>query len=143
MKRFVLDCWITIAWCFPDEQDQYANSVLGTLGPWTAVVPRIWPIEVANALLVAERRGRATSADTSRCLALLRTLPIEIVDLSDRLDHGATLELARGAGLTVYDALYLEVCEQLGLAIATVDQQLLRAATAAGVALYVPSDPAA
>ena len=139
MKRFVVDCSVTIAWCFLDEQDPYSDRVLGSLGTWTAVVPRIWPIEFANALLVAERRGRLTSADTTRCLAMMRTLPIEVVDLSDRLDHGATLELARRTGLVIYDALYLEIAEQLGISLATIDKKLAKAAANAGVAKFEPA----
>jgi len=36
-----------------------------------ALAPIIWPLEVGNALVVAERRGRITPAETVRFLDLL------------------------------------------------------------------------
>ncbi len=70
---FVLDASVVVAWCFEDETTPYTEYVLGLLSGDTACVPAIWPLEVANALLVAERRARLELADTTRFLELLRT----------------------------------------------------------------------
>ncbi len=39
--RFVLDCSITMAWCFADEADEYADAVLDLLLGAEALVPTI------------------------------------------------------------------------------------------------------
>jgi hypothetical protein len=58
----VVDSSVVMAWCFEDEVDKYADSVLDLLVDSEAIVPSIWPLEVANVLLVAERRQRLTEA---------------------------------------------------------------------------------
>ena len=65
MTRFVLDCSVTMAWCFGDEATPYTNGVRDALVDARAVVPSLWPLEVANVLLVAERRDRLEKADTA------------------------------------------------------------------------------
>ena len=59
----VIDSSVAIAWCFPDEQDDYSQSVLDALVSVPAFVPDLWHLEVANTLLVGERRKRSTQAD--------------------------------------------------------------------------------
>ena len=78
MNRFVVDCSVTMAWCFADEPDAYSLSALAALSEDVGVVPSIWPLEVANVLVVAERRGRLREAASHRFLALLGRLPIVI-----------------------------------------------------------------
>jgi len=59
-KRFVLDASVTLAWCFPDEGSKHTEAILDLLADGAeAIAPPIWPLEVANALLVGERRKRA------------------------------------------------------------------------------------
>jgi hypothetical protein len=50
----VLDASVTLSWCFEDETSEYAEALLTTLPDEQAIAPDIWPLEVANALLVAE-----------------------------------------------------------------------------------------
>lgn len=76
---FVLDCSMTMAWCFDDEATPYTDGVRDSLADVQAVVPALWPVEVANATIVGERRGRLDAAGRSRFLTPLRGLPI-IVD---------------------------------------------------------------
>ncbi|MFN3309206.1 MAG: type II toxin-antitoxin system VapC family toxin, partial [Anaerolineales bacterium] len=61
--RFVLDASITLAWCFDDETNAWALKVLDLLEEGEAVVPALWTLEVGNALIGAERRGRLTQAE--------------------------------------------------------------------------------
>jgi len=51
LKEVVVDASVALAWCFPDEGNEYANSVLNALEGWTIFVPAIWGLEIANALL--------------------------------------------------------------------------------------------
>ena len=66
-----------MTWCFPDEHSDYASSVLNRLMTQAARVPTLWPIEVANAVLVGEIRKRLSASSAARFLELLRALPIE------------------------------------------------------------------
>ncbi|HEY5230790.1 MAG TPA: type II toxin-antitoxin system VapC family toxin, partial [Galbitalea sp.] len=59
---FVIDTSLAMAWCFEDEATPPTEAVLDRLREDQAVVPAIWPLEIANVLLVAERRGRLTEA---------------------------------------------------------------------------------
>ena len=68
----VVDCSVTMSWCFRDEATRYTEDVFDRLRGEPAVVPAIWPLEVANTLLVAERRGRITGAEGMAPLASAR-----------------------------------------------------------------------
>lgn len=133
MTRFVLDCSVAMAWCFEDECDSFADAALEALVESEAWVPSIWPLEVANVLLVAERRGRLAPADSARFLELLGGLPIVVDASGPRAVHGPVLELGRRTGLSAYDASYLELAMRLGAPLATRDDRLRAAAAANGV----------
>ena len=121
---FVLDTSIVMSWCFEDEASLYADKVLEALDGDQAVVPTVWPLEVVNVLLVAERKRRLSKADTIRFLALLRSLPIRVeMETSDRI-MGEILTLARETGLSSYDASYVDLAMRRNLPIATLDKGL-------------------
>ena len=133
---FVLDGSVTVSWFFEDEADAYAESVEDALAAAVAVVPSLWALEVANALLVGERRKRTTEAKVTQFLSLLKSLPIEIDDETLARAWQETLHLARAHNLSVYDAAYLELAVRHALPLATLDDKLKAAATAVGVAEY-------
>ena len=132
-QPFVLDCSITLAWYFKDEADPYADAVQDSLTTREAIVPSLWPFEVANALLVGERRQRATEAQTTTWLSLLRTLPIRIDHESTARTWTDTLHLARSQNLTAYDAAYLELALRQNASLATLDGKLKAAAAKVGI----------
>lgn len=140
-EDFVLDNSVTMSWCFPDEHDSYAQDVLKDLPGTAAAVPTLWPMEVANILLVGERRGRISQADSATFIGLLEGLPIRIDDETSEHAMKASLNLARAQGLSVYDATYLELALRRGLPIATLDAKLKLAASHLGVALYAAKTP--
>ena len=74
--RLVLDSSIALAWCFSDEKDAYADAIAKLSPNIEAVVPNLWFLEVANALVVGERRGRSTQADTVQWTTFLTSLGI-------------------------------------------------------------------
>ena len=127
-EGLVLDNSVTMSWCFPDEHDPYAQDVLKALPGTAAAVPTLWPLEAANILLVGERRGRISQADSATFIGLLEGLPIRIDD--ETSDHAmkASLALARAQNLSVYDAAYLELAMRRGLPLATLDERLKTAA---------------
>lgn len=134
MKRFVLDCSVTMAWCFDDETTTYTDLILDNLQAYTAVVPSLWPLEVANVLVGAERKRRITNAKALHFLQLLQTLPIDIDPLTARQSFGATYHLATQYEISVYDAAYLELAVRHQVPLATCDQALRRAAQQCGIA---------
>jgi predicted nucleic acid-binding protein len=132
---FVLDCSVTMAWAFDDEDAPRAAVMRDRLGEDLAVVPAIWALEVGNALLVAERRQRISRAESARFVELLRALPID-VDATPALGTlSSLLSLARQTGVSVYDACYLDLAAAHGLPLATLDKALEQAARQLGVAL--------
>lgn len=132
---FALDCSVTMAWIFDDEDDPRAAAVRDRLDGDVAVAPSIWPLEVGNALLVAERRERVSRAEAMRFLEVLRQLPIEVDATQAMAAVDRALQIARDTGLSAYDASYLELAARLGVPLATLDQRLASAAARVGVAL--------
>ena len=133
MKRFVLDCSVTMAWCFENEADPRADAVLNSMSNATACAPCVWGLEVANVLLVGERRGRLTEADVSAFASRMQQMPIEQDPAPDMEILNRVLALARHHGLSAYDAAYLELAMRLVIPLATLDAKLQAAAQAAGV----------
>jgi len=135
---FVLDCSIAVAWFFQDEADPYADAIASRFPNAEAVVPSIWPLEVANALLMGERRKRSTPADTVQWLSSLNSLPITIEDQPANRAWSDVLNLARAHNLSAYDASYLELALRCALPLATLDDKLKVASAAVGVPAYKP-----
>ncbi len=132
----VLDASVALAWCFEDEANSYTEAVLEALAEGEALVPTVWPLEVGNGLLVAERRGRLTQADTVQFLALLQQLPIAVEPETPERMLGELLSLAREYRLSSYDASYLDLAMRRGLPLATQDKGLRQAAARCGVRVY-------
>ncbi len=136
MSPLVLDCSVTMAWCFEDECDALADAVLGVFGETEVWVPALWPIEVANVLLVAERRGRLTSAGSARFLELLGGLPIIVDGGTHERAFQSVLSKGRELGLSAYDATYVDLAIRLGAQLATRDKSLRRACGKCGVEVF-------
>jgi predicted nucleic acid-binding protein len=132
----VLDNSIVMAWVFEDETDANAEAVLDRLASTRAIAPSLWPLEVANALLVGERRKRIAEAKMIQWLNVLGALPIDIDAETAAHAWSDTIALARGHKLSAYDAAYLELAIRRRLPLATLDEPLKLAAKAVGVSLY-------
>lgn len=137
-QTFVLDCSVAVAWFFEDEANAYAEAVEDSLLASSAIVPSLWPLEIANALLMGERRNRATEAKVTTYLRLLAALPIAIDDETANHAWHQSLSLGRRHRLSVYDAAYLELALRQGLPLASLDKTLVAAARAAGIPIYKP-----
>lgn len=132
---FVVDASVALAWCFADESSALADRALDRLEHEEALAPAIWPLEVANGLRTAERRGRLDLADMTHVRELLLSLPVQIegVPLDGALGH--VTDIARQLDLTAYDAAYLALAARHGFPLATVDERLRQACVRAGVEL--------
>ena len=136
---FVLDCSVTMAWCFDDEATPYTDAIRDCLSDCQAVVPSIWPLEVANAAIMGERRKRLDEARTSRFFFLLEALPIVVDGETSSRAFAEIVHLARAHQLSAYDAAYLELAMRRGLPLACLEGKLKAAAAAAGVVLFAPA----
>lgn len=136
MSQLVLDASVAMSWALADEQDAETAQVLNLLTESSAIVPAIWPIEIANGLFVAERRRRLTQDESSRFLELLRRLPITITPIPEEQAPDLLLMLARQYQLTAYDVCYLALCIRTGLLpLASRDRSLRAAAQRLSIAL--------
>jgi predicted nucleic acid-binding protein len=139
--RFVIDNSVVMGWCFENEGNRYAEAVLESLESGEALVPAIWPLEVGNVLLVAERKKRLSEASVVRFLALLNSLPITVEPETPERMLKEIVSLARAYNLSTYDASYLDLAMRLGLPIATQDASLARAAKKCRVPAFDPESP--
>lgn len=121
----------------PDEgRTDPARGVLVSLATGaSAAVPAHWRAEVGNGLLMALRRGRLGPDHLPRILAELSLLPVVVDDAGARDAWADPLAQALTTGLTLYDALYLELATRRGVPLATFDAALRHAALTAGVAV--------
>jgi predicted nucleic acid-binding protein len=131
MPGLVLDASVSLAWMLPGEVDaERAKQLIDMVADQGAIVPSHWRLEVANALLMAERRGRLTSDRVTALLNQLAALPISIDPETAARAWDASPALVRKHRLSLYDAAYLELALRKGLPLATFDGALLRAAKA-------------
>ncbi|HEX9522022.1 MAG TPA: type II toxin-antitoxin system VapC family toxin, partial [Reyranella sp.] len=130
----VVDASIALTWCFEDEVTEATEAIGTRVDSEGAVVPDLWRLEVANALMLAERRGRLKRSNMEQRLELLAALPIAIDANTASRTWTDTLLLARAERLTLYDAAYLELAIRRDVELATLDRDLRRAARKMGVA---------
>ena len=131
---FVVDTSVILAWCLEDESSDAADAAVERLMLEGGIAPAHWPLEIANALRSAERRGRVDEPSLRRLRPRLHGLPVEVVpvELSTAL---GVIESARIHRLSVYDATYLDLADIRGLGLATVDGRLSEACRSAGIPL--------
>ena len=138
LTPIVLDGSVALAWLFADEKSGYADAIAVRAAELEFVVPVLWRLEIANVLVIGERRGRSTPDDTARWTSFLAALPFVVDDETAERAWTDVLALARAQRLTAYDAVYLELALRRGLPLATLDEQLQRAAHSCGVTHFVP-----
>ncbi len=131
--RLVLDVSVALTWCFEDEMTPERIEFLERLKDASIIVPPLWHVELANALIQDQRRGRIDQAAIGEFDALVRQLDIRTDRGRDRDGLLALIDLVRLHGLTVYDAVYLGRALRLAIPLAAHDLAPQRAARLAGV----------
>jgi predicted nucleic acid-binding protein len=129
----IIDCSIAASWCFADEATDETADVQERLVAEAAVVPPHWHLEISNVLAIAERRKRISAANSTSFVQLLGALDIQVDAESTARTFGHILPLCRSYALTSYDAAYLELALRRRLPLATLDDDLRRAAVVLGV----------
>jgi predicted nucleic acid-binding protein len=133
--NLVVDSSVAFAWCLPDEDVSELEGVERQVAEYGAVAAAHWPLEVANGLVFAVRRGRIDADFRDSALRDLASLPIVLDAETSAQAWGEMLVLADAHKLTIYDAAYLELAIRRGLPLATLDRALANAARAEGVPL--------
>jgi predicted nucleic acid-binding protein len=140
VSDFVLDNSVSMRWLMPSlklEDQQYADTVLKSMADFTAIVPNLWRLEVANVLLAAEKRQQLDVKASELFVRQLQQLSIFSDSQTANRVFSDTLLLARQHQLSSYNAAYLELALREGLPIASLDKDLLQAASSVGVPLYL------
>jgi predicted nucleic acid-binding protein len=134
VSRFVLDASVVLTWCFPDENTDLAQHVADRFKKGdTALAPSFWPHEVLNALLAGEKRKRISREMIRNFLDDIALLPMTLEQCPAGIVFDRIQSLSRKHRLTAYDAAYLDLALDHGLALATLDEALMRACKNAGV----------
>ena len=135
----VLDASFVLRYVLNTGAPRPRAAGLEALADCELIVPPLWNAEVANALVMAERRGAAPPERIGDALAAILALA-PTVDATP-IDVPRNLECARAYGLSAYDSLYLELALRRRAALATFDAEMIAVAPRAGVRLY--PDPSA
>jgi predicted nucleic acid-binding protein len=142
--RLVLDASVTVSWLLKridPVEIAVAQRSVEYVQRYGARVPAIWPTEIANAILTAERKGISTPAATAKLLADLATLDIQLEPGNHPAIQRSTINLARSLNLTAYDATYLELALRTGCSLATFDRQLADAFRRVGGHVFGDNTP--
>ena len=133
-QRVVIDASVGLAWVHTDQATPATDALLEEVGQGVrAVIPTLWPVEVANALLVLERRKKLKRDERLEALSTLKALNADVDEEGHRFAFTKVAELAEQHGLSAYDAIYLELALRERVPLATKDAALRQAATKAGV----------
>lgn len=130
IPHFVLDCSAAMTLCFEDESTLELDAFWDAHRRSKIVVPALWFMEVANTLVVAERRKRITQKRADESIIDLLEFEFDVdTEMSGPLAVSALPDIARKLGLTVYDAAYIELCDRTGFPLCSLDRALAAAAS--------------
>lgn len=136
-RAFVADASVAIGWVHPAQATKETAAMLDAIADGaTLEVPALWPVEVANALIVLVRRRKLAEDDRQVGLGWLRGLRLRIDHEMSALAFSRLSELAAAHQLSVYDAAYLELAARRRLTLGCKDGPLRTAAKHAGVRLW-------
>jgi predicted nucleic acid-binding protein len=134
VERLVVDASIAMAWVHPAQATPESSALLDLISQGTQViVPALWPLEMANALLTLEQRKKLTAPERKSALVALQALGFATDHDMSSLAFSKLSELAGLWALSVYDAAYLELAARLELPLACKDGPLREAARRHGV----------
>lgn len=132
---FVVDASVALAWVLTDESTPVARALLDRALGDGASAPALWPLEITNALLTAERRKRISSRERRVFLDRLALMPVSVESMPAAGEMQTLADIAHGRGLSVYDACYLHLAQSRSMPLATLDRRLRQAAARASIAV--------
>lgn len=136
-RAFVADASVAIGWIHPAQSTPETEAMLEAIGNGaTLEVPALWPLEVANALMVLVRRRKLRDQERVAGLGWLNGLRVRVDHDAASLAFSRLSDLATAHHLSVYDAAYLELAQRRGLTLGCKDGPLRTAAKGVGVSLW-------
>ena len=136
-RAFVADASVAIGWVHPAQATKQTAAMLDAIADGaTLEVPALWPLEVANALIVLVRRRKLAEDERRLGLEWLRGLRMRLDHEMSALAFSRLSDLAAARKLSVYDAAYLELAARRGLMLGCKDGPLRAAARHAGISLW-------
>jgi predicted nucleic acid-binding protein len=136
-RAFVADASVAIGWVHPAQATKQTAAMLDAIAAGaTLEVPALWPLEVANALIVLVRRRKLAEDERRAGVGWLRGLRVRVDHEMSALAFARLSELAVTHQLSVYDAAYLELALRRRLILGCKDGPLCAAASQAGVRLW-------
>lgn len=138
MRAFVLDASVALAWFIDTPVPAHSVQVRqALLNGACAHVPALWHLEMANGIVVAERRRILDADEAVQSLKSIELLAMQAVEThGETIPVGQVFATARSYHLSAYDAVYFELARKARLALATLDRSLRTAATQAGVEIF-------
>ncbi len=134
ITAFVADASIAIGWVHLGQSTPQTRELLQAVYDGAAVeVPALWPLEIANALLVLQRRKRLQNSERLAALSALQKIACKVDHEMSGLAFTKLSVLAAEHSLSVYDAAYLELAQRRKLPLACKDGPLLEAAKRARI----------
>jgi len=117
----VLDASVALRWFLDASIPPYATHIKRLLvGGDRALVPALWHLEMANALVTAERRRVMKLDDLDQALRDIEELLMQVIDTDTALvSVRQSATSARAFTLSFYDATYLNLAKREGLALAS------------------------
>jgi len=126
MSDVVVDSSVVAKWIIAEPDSPQAQRLISevTLKGDRLIVLDLAFVEVANAIWKLHHRGLATLDETRQFLDKLLRIPVH-VQPANRLLKSA-LEIAAKHHRAVYDALFVALCQDLGLQGVTADEPLYK-----------------
>ena len=80
-EGFIADSSVGVAWAVHSQASDATDHLLDKVAAGTPlVVPTLWPFEIANSLLVLQRRKKLLAEERDRALDALARLTIAVDD---------------------------------------------------------------
>lgn len=137
MDYLVIDSSIALGLCFEDHINATVLRSVEYLRKHPAIVTPEWHAEVAELLLLAEKKKRISAADREAFLNLLRCLQVETDHHGARDTWGASYALALEHNLHMSEAQALLLALRRKARLASLRPELNRAAKKLGVMLVL------
>lgn len=134
----VLDASAAAGLILPDEKSTQLQEFLYKLDHKSEIyIPLLWWYEIANILLMAEKKGRLSKTDIQEGMNLLLKLPLITDSSSGQYYLESLVESGRRYSLTAYDTVYLELAKRKKALLVSSDTALSRAAQKEKIRLFL------
>ncbi|MDB5367192.1 MAG: hypothetical protein JWM77_3119 [Rhodospirillales bacterium] len=118
----IVDASVVVKWFLPESDSEAATALLERDD---LAVPRLCPIEVANALWRRRRSDQLTRSEYAGLIEELTRLPVALLD--DGVLLAGAAALAADLDQPIYDCIYVEAAIRNDGELITADRRLVEA----------------